>query len=329
MPEQVWVIQDSTKNPAPRTQPDAEAPRPLRTQKSPAVAATLSLLIWGAGQFYNRQSKLGLLFILLMANLYTILGLAFVYWNFLAPLLERFHIARSEALMGIGIIYLTGLIVWILNILHAYYKADRNRTGPFEGVHHPLLVTFCSTLFPGWGQLLNGQPKKAFIFLISAAAGFTAVTALLLSRLLWPTLETIDDRIAIEWMIVAAVVSSPLVLVMWLIGIYDAVKVGLDPVKKEPLHKRFEYAINRIRIKGLARGLLPQLKVFLMLVLLLTLTLVIGRYYFPVKSYAPLLQSLEEASVERRMVLIPYLLDHLRRTISPEEPSRSADASSR
>jgi TM2 domain-containing membrane protein YozV len=329
MPEKVWVIESLKKKPGPREEPSEEAPRPSVAGKSPGVAATLSLLIWGAGQFYNRQSKLGLLFILLMANFYTILGLAFVYWNFLTTFLEEFRTTRSEALTAIGIIYLAGLIVWIFNILHAYYKADRNRTEPFEGVHHPLLVTFCSILIPGWGQLLNGQPKKAFIFLISTAAGFTAVTALLLGRSLWPTLETVDDRIAIEWSIIAAVVSSPLVLVMWLIGIYDAAKVGLDPVKKEPLHKRFEYAINRIRIKGLARGLIPQLKVFLMLVLLLTLTLVIGRYYFQVKSYAPLLQSLEKASAQRRMVLIPYLLDHLRQAILQDERPHQADPSSR
>lgn len=50
-------------------------------------------------------------------------------------------------------------------------------------------------------------------------------------------------------------------------GIHDALKVGLDPLKKEPLRKRFKYAINRVRVKGPDRGVVPQLKVTLMWVL--------------------------------------------------------------
>jgi len=130
-------------------------------------------------------------------------------------------------------------------------------------------------------------------------------------------------------MVVAAAVVFPLVLLMWLVGLYDAIKVGLDPVKREPLRNRFEYAINRIRIKGLARGVLPQMKVFLMLVLLLAFSSVIGYYYFPLNDYVPLLRSLEESTEARGMVLTPYLIDHLREAIASEESSHSEDRSSR
>ncbi|MBI3596257.1 MAG: hypothetical protein HY203_03780 [Nitrospirae bacterium] len=297
--------------------------------KSPAVAATLSLLIWGGGQFYTRKLKWGFLFILLMANYSLIPALGIVYWNFLTPILETFHITRSDGLMGIEALWLTGLIFWIFNVLHAYYSAEKNRAKPFDGINHPMLVTLCSFLIPGWGQLLNGQPKKAGFFLIFAAAGFAAMTVPVPIFFIWPMLVTIDDRIAVEWMIVAAAVISPLVLLMWLIGLYDAVRVGLDPVKKERLRSRFEYAINRIRIKGLARGVLPQMKVFLMLALFLAFTLVLGVFYFPLENYVPLLQSLEKATAERGMVLTPYLIDHLREAIAPEESFHSEDRSPR
>lgn len=325
MPEQVWILKDPTKRVSPRDGPAAEEPQPTLKGKKPAVAATLSLLIWGTGQFYVRQMKSGILFLLLMANLCSVIGLVFFYWNFFTAFLDRVHIGRSNASAVVGTICVTALLIWIFNILHAYYNADNKRVVTYEQAGHPLLAPFCSALVPGWGQLLNGQPKKAFIFLIFAGAGLAAGTVLILTMMVWPRLNNVDDRIAVEWLIVAAVVISPPVLFMWLMSIFDAAKVGRDPVKKEPLRKRFEYAVNRIRIKGLARGILPQFKVFFMLMLFLILSAVVFHSYFPIKNYAPILQSLEKTSEDRRMVLTPYLIDHLLHAIANEDRSRSAD----
>jgi TM2 domain-containing membrane protein YozV len=329
MPEKVWVLENPIVKSNRRDETATEMTESTGSGKNPAVAATLSLLIWGMGQFYNRELKWGFLFILLMANFYGIPALVIVYWNFLSPYLETFQITRSGALMGTEVFWMTGLIFWVSNVLHAYYGADKNRTKPFEGINHPVLVTFCSFLIPGWGQLLNGQPKKAFIFLIFAAAGLAAVMVPGSIFFIWPMLVTIDDRIAVEWMVVAAVVIFPIVQLMWLVGLYDAVKVGLDPVKKEPLRNRFEYAINRIRIKGLARGVLPQMKVFLMLASFLALSLALGYFYFPLNNYAQLLRSLEKATEDRGMVLTPYLMDHLLDTMAPNGSFYSEDRTKR
>jgi len=329
MPEKVWVLQDPKIKSGKRDETATKVTGPTESGKNPALAATLSLLIWGAGQFYNRELKWAFLFTLLMVNFYLIPALIIVYWDSLAPYFETFHITRSDAVMGTGVFWVAGLIFWIFNVLHAYYSVEKCRTKPFEGINHPVLVTVCSILVPGWGQLLNGQPKKAFFFLIFAAVGFAAVMIPVSIFFIWPALAAVEDRIAVEWMVVAAAVVFPLVLLMWLVGLYDAIKVGLDPVKREPLRNRFEYAINRIRIKGLARGVLPQMKVFLMLVLLLAFSSVIGYYYFPLNDYVPLLRSLEESTEARGMVLTPYLIDHLREAIASEESSHSEDRSSR
>jgi len=318
MPEKVWVLENPTIKSEKKDGTVAKVTEPTESGKNPALAATLSLLIWGMGQFYNRKWKWGLLFILLMANFYGTPALVIGYWPIIAPYLETLHITRSNALMGTEAFWMIGLIFWIFNVLHAYYGAEKNRMQPFEGINHPVLVTLCSFLIPGWGQLLNGQPKKAFFFLVFAAGGCAAVTAPVSIFFIWPMLATIDDRIAVEWMVVAAAGIFPLVFLMWMIGLYDAVKVGLDPVKKESLRNRFGYAINRIRIKGLARGVLPQMKVFLMLALFLALTLALGYFYFPLNNYAPLLRSLEIATEDRGMVLTPYLIDHLLYTMAPD-----------
>jgi TM2 domain-containing membrane protein YozV len=324
MPKQVWILKDPTKELPPRDGPTAEEPQPTLKGKNPAVAATLSLLIWGTGQFYVRHMKSGFLFLLLMTNFCAIVGLECFYWNFFTAFLDRVHIGRSNASAVVGTICVTGLLIWVFNILHAFYSADNKHAMTYERGGHPLLAAFCSALVPGWGQLLNGQPKKAFIFLIFAGAGLAAGTVLTLTMFVWPRLNTVDDRIAVEWLIVAAAVVSPPVFLMWLMSIFDAAKVGWDPVKREPLRKRFEYAINRIRIKGLARGILPQFKVFLMLMLFLILSAVLFHSYFPIKNYAPILQSLEKTSADRRMVLTPYLIDHLLHAIANENRSHPA-----
>jgi len=324
MTGQVWVIESEAEKQR-RRAALAEAHRPPEPDRNPAVAATLSLLIWGMGQIYARKAKSGFLFLLFMVNFALIVGLEFFYWNFFAALLDRVQIGRTNASLVIGGICVASLLIWVFNILHAYYSADTKRAEPFGGIEHPLVATICSALVPGWGQLLNGQPKKALIYLIFSAVGLAAGTVTILAAGLWPKLSTADDRIGVEWMIVAAVVIAPAVLIVWLIGIYDAAKVGWDPVKKEPLRKRFEYAVNRIRIKGLARGLLPQVKVFLMLTLLLVLSGVLSYSYFPIRDYAPVLQSLEKSSADRRMVLTPYLLDHLLQVITNEDRSHRAD----
>jgi len=308
---QVYVIESEAEKRR-RKAALTEAQHPAEPDRNPATAATLSLLIWGMGQFYTGKSRSSLLYFLFMINFGIIVGLQFFYWSFFATFLEKAHIDRSNVSFVIGAICVTGLLIWVVNIIHAYYCASINRSTPYEGTGHPFLATFCSVLIPGWGQLVNGQPKKAMVFLIFAAIGLAAGTATILAALLWPRFISVDDRVAVEWLFVAAVFVAPPFLLIWLVGIYDAAKVGWDPVKKEPMRKRFEYAINRIRIKGLARGFLPHAKMFLMLTLLLILSGVVGYYYFPVKNYAPVLETLEIKSKEDGMVLIPYLIGHLR-----------------
>ena len=149
MPEKVWVLQDPKIKSEKRDGTATEVTEPTGSGKNPATAATLSLLIWGGGQFYNRALKWGFLFTLLMASFYGISALIIVYWDFLTPNLETFHITRADALMGTEAFWVTGLVVWIINVLHAYFGAEKSRTKPFEGINHLVLVIFCSILIPG------------------------------------------------------------------------------------------------------------------------------------------------------------------------------------
>lgn len=319
MPDKtVWVIDDSQGR---SISPKAAAPS-TRLGKNPALAFSLSLLFWGGGQIYNRQRVLGLLFLLMMAIFYAILALAVLFWEFITPFLKSVYITitPSDAFAACGIFYLSGLIFWSFNALHAYYKATKTRTDPFQGINNRLLPPLCSVLIPGWGQFLNGQPKKGSCFLIFALAGHFVLSALLLIPLLWPALETDMDRLFLERILAIAIILSPLVLLMWGFSIYDAMKVCLDPLKKEPLRKRIEYAINRIRIKGWKRGVISRMKPTLVLGLFLILSLTFGYYYFPQKYYVSMLQNLQIQLSEQKMVLLPQLINRFLQTILPEEP---------
>lgn len=323
MPDKtVWKIDDpkawsTSHETTPRT-----ATHSVGLQRNPALAFSLSLLFWGGGQLYNRQRALGLLFVLLMVNFYMVLGMVIVYWEFMITFLKAVPITRSQAFIACGILYLSGLIFWVINTLQAYHQASQTRINEFEGVKNPLLPLFCSLMVPGWGQFLNGQPKKGGCFLIFTLAGFFAFPALVFIPLLWSSLETFSDRFLLENVLVFALALCPLVFLVWLLGIYDALKVCLDPLKKEPFRKRIKYAINRLRIKGWVHGALPQVKLTLMLSLFLVLSLTVGYYYFPQKTYVVLLQNLQTRLYQQKMVLLPYFINQFLQVTFPQEPHR-------
>lgn len=304
--DRVWVLEDPDERPRVRKKPAGTPPRP---QKNPAVAFTLSLLIWGAGQIYNRQRKSGFLLILLMVNFYMDPVLIWVYRESITPFLGWVDLTSSQLLMGIAAFYFSGLIVWLFNAEHAYFVAAKTRTESFRGIDGSFLPPVCSLLIPGWGQFLNGQAKKGALLLMFALIGFFAVPALLVIPFFWPELDTATDRLFWETGLVAVLVLSPVFLLIWPLSSFDAWKVSRDDTKKEPVLKRLEYANNRRRMYGWGRGVFPYCKQTLVLGLSLALCLAVAYYQFPRDYYAARLQSLQVQLSQQHMVLIPRLIN--------------------
>jgi len=145
MPDKpVWVIDDYQGK---AVSPKAATPS-MRNERNPALAFSLSLIFWGGGQIYNRQRTLGLFFFLLMVIFYGGLALAVLFWDFIASSLKAIYLAPSDVFAAFGIFYLTGLIFWAFNALHAYYKAARARTGPFQGINNRLRPIHLTQLGP-------------------------------------------------------------------------------------------------------------------------------------------------------------------------------------
>jgi TM2 domain-containing membrane protein YozV len=306
--DRVWVLDDPDERPRVRKKPAVATSRP---QKNPAVAFTLSLLIWGAGQIYNRQGKVGFLLILMMVNFYMDPVLIWVYRESLTPFLGGITITSSQLLMVMGAFYFSGLIVWLFNAEHAYYVANKTRTDAFRGIEHSFLPAACSLLIPGWGQFLNGQAAKGALFLMFALIGFFAVPALLIIPFFWPRLDTASDRLFWETVLVAVLVLGPLTLLIWPLSSFDALKVSRDDTKKEPVLKRLEYANNRRRMYGWGRGVFPHSKQTLVLGLSLALCLAVAYYQFPREYYVARLQNLQVQLSRQHLVLIPRLIDRI------------------
>jgi hypothetical protein len=146
--------------------------------------------------------------------------------------------------------------------------------------------------------------------------GFFTLPIILLFPLFWPALETPADRLFWENTLLMALMAVPFLFLVWLFAVYDALRVYLDPIKKEPVKKRFEYAINRFRINGFSRELFKRGKVKLFLVIPLVLLLAAVYYYYPSESYVPILKSLKSGLSEQGMVILPEKIDQILGLIS-------------
>jgi len=315
----VWELKDPSKKAAPTEMKFKVKARNPQQQKNPAVAFSLSMLVWGGGQVYNRQWKLGGLFILLMANFYMYLLIGLMFWRYQISSFITNHVSTFAIFIACGIFYLSGMAFWIFNAVHAYYHAMKSRNQRYEGTEIPFLPPLCSFLVPGWGQFLNGQAKKGSLFLVIATAGLSAIPILFIFPALWPTLETLTQRLYLEWILVVVLFLTPLFLFAWLLSIFDSIKVYLDDIKKSSLRERVSCAINRIRMQGVVHGVMPQAKLTLMLSLVLTLSIAFSYFFFPKQYYATILHKMQTRMSKQEMVLIPSLANRFFNVTWPEE----------
>jgi TM2 domain-containing membrane protein YozV len=317
-----WIIDEPERASSSRKKSAEEEADQRNGDRSPAVAFSLSLLFWGGGQIYNRQYALGILFIIFMANFYVDMSLVGFYWESMINSFKGTHI-YPVALIGCGIFYILGLLFWIFNAFQSYRHASKSNGDTFQGVNSAFLPFICSLLIPGWGQFLNGQPKKGLCFLIFALVGLLiAVPFLVLVPVFWSSIETSNDKLLIEKGLIMAVTLLPFIALMWLVNLHDAVKVSLDPVKKEPFGKRIEYAINRFRMNGFIRSVITPGKRILMVSLFLVFLLTLCYHYFPIKQYTYLLQNLQVRLSQQGMVFVPDWLEKILWAADSQHPHR-------
>jgi len=281
---------------------------PARKEINPAMAFTYSLLFWGGGQLHNNQDWLGFALAVLMFVFYGCLAAAAIWWDVCLDLIRLLQVDISYVYTGTVAFSVMGLTVWFSSAAQAYLKAAASRVTPFDGVNSRFFPFLCSLLIPGWGQFLNGQLKKGTLFLLTSLAGYTSASVALVTVVFWPILDGAAERVAVEWVLVPALFLLPAFLLVSLISSYDALRVSLDEIKKEPLRKRLEYANNRRRMQGWRRGVWPQIRLTMGLTLVLCVCLAVAYHMIPTDFYILSLSTMRNLLADNNMTVMAGLV---------------------
>lgn len=203
-----------------------EMPRlSLTTPSRVPIASTLSLLVCGAGQVYNGQRKLGLL--LFLTELLAVIGHGSLMksWSDLAKLGYLFQITETQMLLTVAAADFLLIFFLLFNVGQAYRRAEKFAM-PYEGLGMPTLSACASTLIPGWGQILNGQPGKALAFLFFLFAGVYAAAV----GFIYPFSLHLTDLRVEEFLLrgeaLAILGFGFFAGLIWMLSIYDAFLVA-------------------------------------------------------------------------------------------------------
>ena len=304
--EKAWVIQDADRHFYRLGIRRATEGLPFADQKNPATAYTLSLFFCGAGQSYSGRRMKGVLFQVFMLLFLMGTAVLLLFGESLLALLHSYGVGPAEAFLAAEILLFCALVFWSYNAADAYDAAVKTRRVPFQGVRSRALPLICSLLVPGWGQYLNGQPRKGALLSILAVLAIFSLLTVPAVLFLWPELEPSRARAILESIFAATVLYAPFVPVIALLSSYDALKVSMDDVKKESLLDRVMLTVSRIRIEGWMRSLLPTTRSALALALLLGLVLFFkDRAPDPARYYNAQLIGARTWLEERGMTIVP------------------------
>jgi hypothetical protein len=313
--QKIWIIDDIEAGEA-CTLPEAGRDRrrghasdvscPAR---NPALAFSLSMLVWGSGQIYVREFRLGLKFFGCMILFYSAIASLVIFRENAAPRLFDTPVPAPVLIIVLVIFITSSLFFWLHSAVHAYYKAASLRMEVFRGVGNAFWPLLCSLFFPGWGQFLNGQPRKGLFFLFFGASGFSALFLCSVAPYLWPVLSSSPDRFVFEIYLSAALLFLPLCILMWMVAAHDAFWTCKEPVRKRPWATRVAFAREKIRTHGIGRFLLPKIKSVALSVVLLTVVVLAGKHYFPREYYQHNLQRVRVEMLNNQMHLTPRLLE--------------------
>jgi TM2 domain-containing membrane protein YozV len=309
--EKVWEIKDPDALMKSMTTKRIRKQAPPRDEKDPAKAFTLSMLYWGGGQLYNDQIAKGAVFVITMVLLFVFTVLGATNSDELLKFLRESRVSLSDAFLYLEIALFLIILFWVVNAGDAYHHARRMRKTPFRGVSSRLTPLLGSLVLPGWGQFLNGQQLKGSFFSGLAVIGIFSVLSIVLTLLAWPLLDASDSRFLVEGIFAVCIIIVPFVPLLWLFGAYDALRVSLDDLKKEPVWERIKAAYYRCRSQGLVRGVVPHIKLTLMLVLFLVFSAIVVKHSFPRGFYADQLMHLRSHLSSQGMTIVPVLISRI------------------
>lgn len=191
--------------------------------RRPLIAATLSLLVCGAGQLYNGQRDLALLY---FATEVWVAAADWCLWKIWAPLaglLGLFDIQRGDMMLVTAACNYLFLLFIGVNALQAF--RDAAGMEPTGGLRRPLVSSLASLALPGWGQFLNAQPLKGALLL----GLFLSGAYLFALSLVFPGLWGWDSSVQqiFDWRLSnGGLAGLATAIVVYLAAFYDALLVA-------------------------------------------------------------------------------------------------------
>ena len=226
---------------------------PFVDDKNPATAFTFSLLFCGAGQSYSGQRIKAVFFQAFMLLFLIGTGFVLLFRKELLELLPAYAVPFTRVFLVMQGALFLWLIFWIWNAVDAYRATAKARRLPFRGVQSRFLPAVSSLLLPGWGQFMNGQPRKGMLLAVFSVLNIFSLFTIVAVLYAWPLLEPVRARIMVEVLFFAALLYTPAIPIISLFSSYDALRVSQDDTKKETLLDRLLLAVTRFRMEGWIR----------------------------------------------------------------------------
>jgi TM2 domain-containing membrane protein YozV len=309
--QKIWYIDDpswqdrpgngATDNPPAAETRTEDKGLPGAVRKNPGLAFSLSMVVWGSGQMYIGAWRSGTIFMAAMLLFHSTIFATVFLRDSVHRLVAHIDVPRSLLVPGAVVFLSAGLVLWLVNSVDAYYRTARSRSEPFRGVNNELLPLACSVLFPGWGQFLNGQPKKGLFFLTFGVTGLCSAIFVSAARYFWPLFKEGPAASAFEICLVGALLLVPVSLMIWIVSLYDAFnscrELFFEKLRRNP-------AANRVRRTKILKSLLPRWTAVLGLLLAIS----VGCQLFPKKYYLGFLEKIRAETLNDDMVIVPRLM---------------------
>lgn len=301
MNRKVWVIserdwqQSDSRPDRQKNRLKATAGNNVKKQKSPAAALTLSLFVWGGGHVYIGRYRSGLL---LFAAMLLALG------AMAGTTLEGLDIPAA-------LLFPVVLCISFYASVDAYLDAVDKRTDPFGGIDNEYCSFLASLVLPGWGQFLNGQAGKGIFYGVFGLLGYVSIFVLAAASRLWHLPTAGADLTRLELPLMIVLFLMPLLLLTWIMSVHDAYWICKYPRLKKPLKERARFVLERIRRRGIIKGLFRELRGLVLLTLLLGCVLAAAGASLSTDAYAPMFTNLAGEMEIRGMRIIPGFLNGL------------------
>jgi hypothetical protein len=184
------------------------------------LGSTLSLFLPGVAPMTRGQLSRGLFFLSAAGFLAALTWALLSTVERLAATFGLFGLPRATGVWALGVVYLVAASLHLASVLSPERPDERDST------LHPAMTGVASALVPGWGQLLNGNRRRAALFvggLWAAAASWILVS---------PQLTLLMDSVGVYLPVGWRVFTSPamrwiLPAVIWTLAVYDAATTSI------------------------------------------------------------------------------------------------------